>query len=404
MAGISGQGTTYNLPNYVGPLFGVTPEDTPFLSAIGGLTGGKRATAVVHEWSTYDLRDATTNNVQLEGANAPTAVGRVRARVANVLEIHQSKVDVSYSKLAATGSTAAASVTLGTNPVADEMAWQVRNELAAIARDIEKSFISGAYQAPSDNSTARQTRGIQAATATNVSDIAGTAVTLSTSADADDIVDTATAHGFSAGDQIKFTALTGGSNVDTETTYYVISANLAAQTFQFSETKGGSAVNFGSNITAGTVVKLGTLTEANILGLLQTVWENGGIRESETATIMANAWGKRMLSKIFVTDKGYSESSRNVGGVNVQTIETDFGRLNVMLNRYMPVHSIQVVSLEQCAPVFLEVPGKGFLFLEPLAKTGASEASQIYGEVGLEYGNELAHGKITSMASQTQAA
>ncbi len=404
MAGISGQGTTYNLPNYVGPLFGVSPEDTPFLSAIGGLTGGKRATAVVHEWSTYDLRDATTNNVQLEGANAPTAVGRVRARVANVLEIHQSKVDVSYSKLAATGSTAAASVTLGTNPVADEMAWQVRNELAAIARDIEKSFISGAQQIPSDNSTARKTRGIQEATSTNVSDIAGTAVTLSTSADADDIVDTATAHGFSAGDQVKFTALTGGSNVSTETTYYVISANLAAQTFQIATTRNGSAVNFGSNITAGTVVKLGTLTEAYVLGLLQTVWENGGIRESETATIMANAWGKRMLSKIFVTDKGYSESSRNVGGVNVQTIETDFGRLNVMLNRYIPVHSIQVVSLEQCAPVFLEVPGKGFLFLEPLAKTGASEASQIYGEVGLEYGNELAHGKITSMASQTQAA
>jgi hypothetical protein len=404
MAGISGQGTTYNLPNYVGPLFGVSPEDTPFLSAIGGLTGGKRATAVVHEWSTYDLRDATTNNVQLEGATAPTAVGRVRARVANVLEIHQSKVDVSYSKLAATGSTAAASVTLGTNPVADEMAWQVRNELAAIARDIEKSFISGAQQIPSDNSTARKTRGIQEATSTNVSDIAGTAVTLSTSADADDIVDTATAHGFSAGDQVKFTALTGGSNVSTETTYYVISANLAAQTFQIATTRNGSAVNFGSNITAGTVVKLGTLTEAYVLGLLQTVWENGGIREQETATIMANAWGKRMLSKIFITDKGYSESTRNVGGVNVQTIETDFGRLNVMLNRYIPVHSIQVVSLEQCAPVFLEVPGKGFLFLEPLAKTGASEASQIYGEVGLEYGNELAHGKITSMASQTQAA
>lgn len=404
MAGISGQGTTYNLPNYVGPLFGVSPEDTPFLSAIGGLTGGKRATAVVHEWSTYDLRDATTNNVQLEGAAAPTAVGRVRARVANVLEIHQSKVDVSYSKLAATGSTAAASVTLGANPVTDEMAWQVRNELAAIARDIEKSFISGAQQIPSDNSTARKTRGIQEATSTNVSDIAGTAVTLSTSADADDIVDTATAHGFSAGDQIKFTALTGGSNVSTETTYYVISANLAAQTFQFATSRNGSAVSFGSNITAGTVVKLGTLTEAYVLGLLQTVWENGGIREQETATIMANAWGKRMLSKIFITDKGYSESTRNVGGVNVQTIETDFGRLNVMLNRYIPVHSIQVVSLEQCAPVFLEVPGKGFLFLEPLAKTGASEASQIYGEVGLEYGNELAHGKITSMASQAQAA
>lgn len=405
MAGISGQGTTYNLPNFVGPLIGVTPDDTPFLSAIGGLTGGKRASAVVHEWQTYDLRDASANNVALEGAAAPTAAARVRARVANVVEIHQSKVDISYSKMAAIRQAAATSLTLGDNPVTDEQRFQIRAELAAMARDIEKSFISGTYQLPSDNNTARKTRGIQEATSTNALDIAQTAVTLANpSAAADDIIDTSAAHGYSAGDQVKFTALTGGAGLSTDTVYYVISANLGSTTFQVSTTRGGSAVDFSTNITAGTVVKLGTLTEAYVLSLLQTVWENGGLRESETATIMANAWGKRMLSKIFITDKGYQETQRNVGGVNVQTIDTDFGRLNVMLNRYMPANSIQVVSLEQCAPVFLEIPEKGFLFLEPLGKTGASEASQLYGEVGLEYGNELAHGKITSMASQTQAA
>ena len=402
MAGISGQGTTYNLPNFVGPLIGITPNDTPFLSAIGGLTGGKRATAVQHEWQTYDLRDATTNNVVLEGAAAPTAVGRTRSRVGNILEIHQSKVDTSYTKLAATGQIGATTLSLGDNPVLDEQVWQVRNELAAMARDIEKSFISGVYQAPSDNTTARQTRGIQEASATNVSDIAGTAVALATSAAADDIIDTATAHGFSANDQVKFTSLTGGTGLTAETVYYVSSTSLAAQTFRVSATRGGAALGFSADITAGNVVKLGTLSETYILGLLQTIWEAGGIRESETATIMANAWGKRMLTSIFITAKGYAESTRNVGGVSLQTIETDFGKLNVMLNRYMPANSIQVVSLEQCAPVFLEIPGKGFMFLEPLAKTGASEASQLYGEVGLEYGNELAHGKITSMATQTQ--
>jgi hypothetical protein len=35
-------GTTFNLPNFVGELFELTPADTPFLSAIGGLTGGNR--------------------------------------------------------------------------------------------------------------------------------------------------------------------------------------------------------------------------------------------------------------------------------------------------------------------------------------------------------------------------
>jgi len=50
MAGITGQGTTYNLPNYVGELFAVSPEDTPFLSSIGGLTGGVSAGAHGHKY------------------------------------------------------------------------------------------------------------------------------------------------------------------------------------------------------------------------------------------------------------------------------------------------------------------------------------------------------------------
>jgi len=58
MAGITGQGTTFNLPNFVGELFGITPEDTPFLSAIGGLTGGKSVAAKRFEWEFYDLRAA----------------------------------------------------------------------------------------------------------------------------------------------------------------------------------------------------------------------------------------------------------------------------------------------------------------------------------------------------------
>jgi hypothetical protein len=63
----------------------------------------------------------------------------------------------------------------------------------------------------------------------------------------------------------------------------------------------------------------------------------------------------------------------------------------------MPTDTVAVVSLEQCAPTFLLVPGKGFLFVEPLATVGAAQRAQIYGEVGLKYGNEMAHGKITGL-------
>ena len=100
MAGITGMGTTFDLPNFVGDLFNISPEDTPLLSAIGGLTGGRPAYDKRFEWEFYDLRAAAANRQRLEGAAAPTAEGRVRANAHNVVEIHQEAVSVSYTRQA----------------------------------------------------------------------------------------------------------------------------------------------------------------------------------------------------------------------------------------------------------------------------------------------------------------
>ncbi|MDR2932892.1 MAG: DUF5309 domain-containing protein [Oscillospiraceae bacterium] len=313
MAGITGRGLTFNLPNFVGPLFEVTPTDTPFLSAIGGLSGGKETTSTNFQWQGYDLRDAG-QNTKVEGAEAPEAKARVRFPVDNLVQIHQEAIDISYTKQAATGQYEGLNIA-GSNPVMDEIGFQTQAALKEVARDIEYSFIRGTYHKPTDNTTARKTRGILEATTTNV-------------------------------------------------------------------------------ITNSTPTEL---TDTIVLDLMQGIWDNGGIKESEYATLMVNSAQKRRLTKLFITDKGYSEETRNVAGVNVQTIETDFGRVNIMLNRYMPADQLAVVSLEMCAPVFLLIPGKGFLFVESLAKTGASDKFQIYGEIGLEYGNEKAHGKITGL-------
>ena len=53
MAGISALGTNYNLPNYTGILHYLTPADTPFFSAVGGLTGGRQTTSTEFEWQTH---------------------------------------------------------------------------------------------------------------------------------------------------------------------------------------------------------------------------------------------------------------------------------------------------------------------------------------------------------------
>jgi hypothetical protein len=83
-----------------GLLFGLTPADTPFFSAIGGLSGGRQTTDTEFEWGTYDLRSAG-QNVALEGQDAPTPQERVRGTAKNVLQIHQEAVAVSYTKQAA---------------------------------------------------------------------------------------------------------------------------------------------------------------------------------------------------------------------------------------------------------------------------------------------------------------
>ena len=326
MPDVTGIATTYDLPNFVGELFNQTPQDTPFLSSIGGLTGGDSENKTHFTWQTYDLRDAG-QNTRVEGADAPDGESRVRNVVSNVAQIHQEVVEISYTKLAATGQFGDLEVThpnvqgvAGANPVNNELSWQVQQMLAQIARDAEYSFVNGVFQDPGDNQTARQTRGILEAIVTNVED-------------ADD---------------------------------------------------------------AGTPQPL---TAEMLLDLMQSVWSNGGIMQTESAAVMVNGFQKRKLTQEFVKEHGYRQDSRTVGGVSVDTILTDFGELGVMLNRHMPAGELAVVSLEQCAPVFVPIPGKGFLFAEPLANTGAAERTQIYGEIGLKYGNERAHGKIINLAT-----
>ena len=322
MAGITGMGDTYDLPNYTGELFNITPQDTPLLSAIGGLTGGKSIDSTVWSWQTEDLRDAADDRQRVEGADAPTAEARVRGVVRNVVEIHQEALTVSYTKQAAIGQIGSNGSShpygvagTGSNPVTDEVNHQLGLHLKQVARDVEKTFITGTFNEPSNISTARRTRGLIDAIDTNVVD--------------------------------------GGDT---------------------------------------------PLTREDVLAAMQEAYDNGGLMDTETRTLMLGSTQKRALTDEFINSgDGYRFQSSNIAGVNVQQIETDFGLLNVILNRHVPSDVALILSLEDLSPVFLEVPGKGHFFVEELAKTGASDKYQLYGEIGLEYGNERKHAAIVNL-------
>ncbi len=73
---------------------------------------------------------------------------------------------------------------------------------------------------------------------------------------------TLAAHGLANGDPIQFTALTGGAGLSAGPVYYIISATT--NTFQVSLTFGGAAVDFTTDITAGSVKQIVTYLDNDV--------------------------------------------------------------------------------------------------------------------------------------------
>jgi hypothetical protein len=113
--------------------------------------------------------------------------------------------------------------------------------------------------------------------------------------------------------------------------------------------------------------------------------------------LFVNGAAKVKLSNDYSNNGALADRSRTVGGVNVETLVTDFGLIDVVIDRYMPTTVALLADMSVVAPCFLPIAGKGHFFAEPLAKTGAYDQVQLYGEIGLKYGPETWHSQITAI-------
>jgi len=136
----------------------------------------------------------------------------------------------------------------------------------------------------------------------------------------------------------------------------------------------------------------GELSKTLLQQLFRTMFSVGA--PFTNPAIVVNGLQKQRLTDIY----GYAPESRNVGGLNIQQIETDFGNIGVLpAHRFAATDKLLVVELDVLAPVFQPVPGKGNFFYEDLSKDGASEDGQIYGKFGLDFGPPFAHGVIYNL-------
>ncbi len=320
MSQVTGIGNTWNLPNYAGELFTADPTQTPFLSMIGGLTGGKQTdnfefpTAVM-----YDFPEAAQPEIsEADSTTAPAASHIAREQEKNVVQIHQEVIDLTYAKQSNSGRMSGLN-TAGQNAnPPDEKAWQIQQKLIKIARDVEYSFLNGTYQIATAANVPNKTRGM---------------LELCTSG-------------------------TGNS--------------IAAEG--------------------------GELTKDMLDRLFREMAENGAYFGK--MVLFCGAYQKQLITKLYAKQfNAQMQTTQNVGGMNITELETDFFKMGICWNRFMPKDAILIADMAHIAPVFQAVPGKGVLFEEQLAKTGASDKIQIYGQVGLAHGPAFLHGAITGLAS-----
>lgn len=93
------------------------------------------------------------------------------------------------------------------------------------------------------------------------------------------------------------------------------------------------------------------------------------------------------------------EANRELGGIAMKAIMTPLGIVYLALGEYLPSGTALLLNVAAIAPVHMMVPGKGNFFYEELAKSGAGEKGEIFGQIGIDYSMEWLHAKFTGIAT-----
>lgn len=316
MANVTGTGNTFNLPNFVGELFTASPVQTPFLSMIGGLSGGvKSENSEFPTGQLYEFPEAAQPEISEDASEtAPAASALVREQKTNVTQIFHETITLTYSKLSNRGRLSGLNTAGQAANPSSELDWQAAQRLKKIARDVEFTFLNGTYNKASASNQANKTRGM-------------------------------------------FELCSTGTTID------AASAELSLELLKKLYKAMADAGALGGNMV-----------------------------------LFCGSEQKQRITGLYEKQLGYNTpATRSLGGMNITELETDFFKLGVVYDPFVPADRILIADVSACAPVFLEMPGKGVLFLEDLAKTGAAERKQIYGEIGLDHGPAFLHGSITGL-------
>lgn len=135
------------------------------------------------------------------------------------------------------------------------------------------------------------------------------------------------------------------------------------------------------------------LTEALMLDAMQGMWEHGSQGEYYT---FVNAAVKRSINELLKTTGNvrisHTEGLNQTMGITVQRIESDFGILNLVLDRHMDINTMLIVDLDQ-----VEIAELRGTFFEPLPKAGDYFKGHILNESTIKLLNSYAGAKLINI-------
>jgi hypothetical protein len=373
MAGISLTGNTIysqNINNFTGELFRVGGQRTPFLSATGGLNGGKVLQSTFWQIQAADSHTVSSEPTKAQEGAAPTEyLGRDRVAYTSVTQIFHKGVKMTYTAMATyqhqnpftlsadayNGSDGDGTVTAGAelglaggNPIVDEFAEQLSLALEKVAREVEwfafnGTFSDGANVTPGAGT--REMRGLSEWVALNANANNSTAPTF-------------------VGGNVYYNDATGdGTGADQVLSWDAIAESLKRL----------------YDAHAPMQQPVLCVTPKQLLDLNKELLNNS----------------------LSGTQAAILPRDRSIAGVDIDTIVTPFGSIGMMVidPNIMPANTAFILDFAFIQPVFTNIPGYGTVFVRDIDQDDSAKvAKAIYMEMAYDFGPPSYHLKIADVA------
>ena len=348
--------------NFSGELFRVGGQRTPFLSATGGLNGGKVLQSTFWQIQAADSHSVTSEPTKAQEGNTPTEyLGRDRVAFTGVTQIFHKGVKMTYTAMAtyqhqnpfdlsaniANSSDGDGTVTAadklglsGSNPIVDEFAEQMSLALEKVAREVEwfafnGTFADGANATPGAGT--REMRGIR-----------------------------------------EYCVLNANAN------------NTVAPTFV------GGNVHYCDSSGDGTGTDKVLSWDAIADGLKRLYDAHAPMQQpvlclSPKQLLDLN---KELLAGTVGITGAILPRDRNLAGIDIDVIVTPFGQIGMMVidPNILPANSAFILDFAFIQPVFTNIPGYGTVFVRDIDQdANAMVAKAVYMEMGYDFGPPSYH-------------